>query len=360
MSMDTIPADLEQLAFERSRMNEEKLLAYGFLRTDDGYEYSVLFHDDAFRAVIKVSKDGEVSGTVIEEDMQEEYLPLRVASQTSAFVSTIRQEYYDILCAIRDQAFDEQLFRSGQANRLAARIQKEFADVCDFPFENDHDSAVFRVPGNRKWYGIIMHVERAKVQKDESEGIIDVINLKADENEIEKLLCEQGIFPAWHMNKKKWISVILDDTLKDDRVFSLIKTSRKLVSGNASAKAGNEWIVPANPKYYDIKHHFRLNHVSEWKQSIRASIGDIVYVYSAAPDSAILYKTIVVETDIPYEFTSDHLRMKKLMRLKVVKKYPPELLTMNVLRTFGVRSMQGSKRVPLELKKVIDSLEEVE
>ena len=44
----------------------------------------------------------------------------------------------------------------------------------------------------------------------------------------------------------------------------------------------------------------------------------------------------------------------------MIKRYPKELLTMKVLRTFGVRSMQGSKRVPLELKKVIDSLANID
>ena len=119
-------------------------------------------------------------------------------------------------------------------------------------------------------------------------------------------------------------------------------------------------MLPSNPKYYDIKRHFKLNRVSDWKQGIRVEIGDIVYIYSGAPDSAILYKTIVVEKDLPSPYQETAFRMNKIMRLKVVKKYPPELLTMKVLRTFGVRSMQGSKRVPLELKKVIDQLEDID
>ena len=358
--MDTIPSDLETLVFEKSRINEEKLLAYGFFREGDGFTYRRLFHDNEFEAVVHADRQGRVTGTVIEVEMEEEYLPLRVASQTSAFVSTIRQEYYDLLVEIRDSAFDEQLFRSPQANRLASLIQQEFDDSFDRPFEKYPEYVCFRVSGNQKWYALVMHVDRAKVQGDDSEGQVDIINLKAEEKEAEKLVCENGIVPAWHMSKKKWISVILDDTLKDERVMMLIRESRKLVSGDAKPKANNEWIVPSNPKYYDIKRHFRLNHISEWKQSIRASVGDIVYIYSGAPDSAILFKTVVVETDIPSPYHDANIRIKKIMRLKVIKRYPPELLTMKVLRTFGVRSMQGSKRVPLELKQVIDRLETIE
>ena len=358
--MDTIPADLETLVFEKSRMNAEKLRAYGFCHEAGVWTIRIPFHEEEFEAVITVTEDGKVTGTVYEKELQEEYLPLRVASQTSAFVSIVRQEYYDLLQDIRAKAFEDQLFHSPQANRLADRIETAYHDAWDRPFKKYPDYVTFRVPGSQKWYALVMHVERGRVQGDDSDEKVDVINVKAGEDEVPKLLCETGIFPAWHMSKKNWVSVILDDTVKDERIAALIDASRRLVSGSAVAKTSNEWIVPSNPKYYDIRRHFRIGHTATWKQSIRASVGDIVYIYSGAPDSAILYKTEVVETDIPYAYQDSNLRMKKIMRLKVLKKYPPELLTMKVLRTFGVRSMQGSKRVPVELKQVIDRLEDID
>ena len=358
--MDAIPSDLETLVFEKSRMNAEKLQAFGFLETDEGYFISLPFHDGEFCAEITVCRNGSVHGRVIETEMEEEYLPLRVASQTSAFVSTVRQEYYDLLCQIREAAFDDQLFVSPQANRIAQRIIGEFGDSYDCPFERAKENVVFRVPGNQRWYGLVMRVERSKVAGGEDDTLTEIINLKADETEQEKLICESGIYPAWHMNKKKWISVLLDDTLKDERIFALIRESRQLVSGRSVSKAMNEWIVPANPNYFDLYSYLRMNAVRDWSQPVNAKPGDVVYIYSSAPDSAILYKTIVVESDLPNPYYPATSRRKKSMRLKVVKRYPKELLTMKVLRTFGVRSMQGSKRVPLELKKVIDSLADIE
>lgn len=358
--MDAIPADLETLVFEKSRLNADKLLAFGFSATEEGYFISLPFHDGEFSAEITVDRHGTVSGKVIETAMEEEYLPLRVASQTSAFVSTVRQEYYDLLCQIREEAFDDQLFVSPQANRIAQRILEEFGDSCDRPFVRAKDSVVFRVPGNQRWYGLVMRVERSKVAGGDDDTLIEVINLKAEDTEQEKLICENGIYPAWHMNKKKWISVLLDDTLKDDRIFALIRESRNLVSGRSVSKSMNEWIIPANPHYFDLYSYLRMNAVRDWSQPVNVKPGDVVYIYSSAPDSAILYKTIVVEADLPNPYYPSSSRRKKSMRLKVVKRYPKELLTMKVLRTFGVRSMQGSKRVPLELKKVIDSLADID
>ena len=37
-----------------------------------------------------------------------------------------------------------------------------------------------------------------------------------------------NIFPGYHMNKKNWITIILDDSLKDEEVFELIKESYEL------------------------------------------------------------------------------------------------------------------------------------
>ncbi|MBR4455611.1 MAG: MmcQ/YjbR family DNA-binding protein [Solobacterium sp.] len=358
--MDAIPADLEELVFSKSAVNPARLLAYGFVKKEDGYHLSVPFHNGEFTAEIKVCSDGNVNGTVIETEMEEEYLPLRVASQTSAFVSQIRKEYYDLLCDIRDHAFDDQLFAGAQANRLAEVIAETFSDAWDRPFSRLKDAVVFRTPGNQKWYALVMRMKKRKVSGTEEDGECEVLNLRTDEAEHEKLICEAGIYPAWHMNKKTWISVMLDDTLCDDRIFALIRKSRDLIAGNSLAKAANEWIIPSNPKIYDIHRHFRLNQTAEWKQNIRASVGDIVYIYSGAPESAIRYKTEVVAADLPSSGVSGNGKQVKRMRLKVLKTYPPELLTMKVLRTFGVRSMQGSKRVPVELKKVIDSLAEIE
>ena len=179
--MDAIPADLETLVFEKSRLNADKLLAFGFSATEEGYFISLPFHDGEFSAEITVDRHGTVSGKVIETAMEEEYLPLRVASQTSAFVSTVRQEYYDLLCQIREEAFDDQLFVSPQANRIAQRILEEFGDSCDRPFVRAKDSVVFRVPGNQRWYGLVMRVECSKVAGGDDEQPLGVPDAAADE-----------------------------------------------------------------------------------------------------------------------------------------------------------------------------------
>ncbi|MGC4389079.1 MmcQ family protein, partial [Streptococcus suis] len=69
-----------------------------------------------------------------------------------------------------------------------------------------------------------------------------------------------------HMSKKAWVSVLLDDTLEDQTVFDLLEKSRYLV-GPKSYKAtqgADYWVIPANPKVYDIDAEFAENKVVYW------------------------------------------------------------------------------------------------
>ena len=68
------------------------------------------------------------------------------------------------------------------------------------------------------------------------EGHVDIINLKVDEKEREAILKNKGIFPSYHMSKTKWISVLLNETLDDEFILSLIDKSRTLVSNSQKRK----------------------------------------------------------------------------------------------------------------------------
>jgi predicted DNA-binding protein (MmcQ/YjbR family) len=73
-----------------------------------------------------------------------------------------------------------------------------------------------------------MNVHISKL--DKGSGKIEVLNVKIDENKIPELIKQKGYYEAYHMNKKYWISIILNDTLLDKNIISLIDESYKLVS----------------------------------------------------------------------------------------------------------------------------------
>jgi predicted DNA-binding protein (MmcQ/YjbR family) len=70
-----------------------------------------------------------------------------------------------------------------------------------------------------------MNINKNKLDKLCESKIIEIINVKLDEDMIEELLKKDGFYPAYHMNKKYWISIILDNTLSDKEIQKYILLS---------------------------------------------------------------------------------------------------------------------------------------
>ena len=101
-------------------------------------------------------------------------------------------------------------------------IKQQFLEYClntygtspDYPFDEDFETAVLRHADNRKWYAIVMRVSRNKFGFD-SDEVIDVVNLKLPTEMFGSFGATDGVYPAYHMNKLHWISVLLPDAPND-------------------------------------------------------------------------------------------------------------------------------------------------
>ena len=100
--------------------------------------------------------------------------------------------------------------------------KKELLEYCfdtystlpDYPFDEDFETAVLRHTDTRKWYGIVMRVSRRKFGF-ESDEVVDVVNLKLPTEMFGSFGSSDGVYPAYHMNKLHWISVLLPDAPND-------------------------------------------------------------------------------------------------------------------------------------------------
>ena len=107
----------------------------------------------------------------------------------------------------------------------------------DYPFDGDFETAVLRHAGNRKWYAIVMRVSRRKFGIDSDEGI-DVVNLKLPTEMFGSFSAADGVYPAYHMNKLHWISVLLPDA-PDDVVRFLVNVSFEATKPKSQKKRCN-------------------------------------------------------------------------------------------------------------------------
>ena len=89
-----------------------------------------------------------------------------------------------------------------------------FGTPPDYPFDEDFETAVLRHADTRKWYAIVMKVSRRKFGMN-SDEVIDVVNLKLPMEMFGSFGAADGVYPAYHMNKLHWISVLLPDAPAD-------------------------------------------------------------------------------------------------------------------------------------------------
>ena len=105
--------------------------------------------------------------------------------------------------------------------------KKTYGSDPEYLWEKTPDCAVLRHSSNRKWYAVILDVQRCKLGL-ESDEVVDILDVKCDPMLIGSLIQKNGYFKAYHMNKEKWITIILDGTVSDEEIFGLIDLSYEL------------------------------------------------------------------------------------------------------------------------------------
>ena len=100
--------------------------------------------------------------------------------------------------------------------------------AADKPFPEDFDTTVLRHTDTGKWFGIIMHISGNKVGLS-PDIKVDVMNVKCKpEDTFTAREISSGILPAYHMNKKHWISILLNGTVEMELTEALLENSYEL------------------------------------------------------------------------------------------------------------------------------------
>lgn len=215
--------NLEQEIFKKSKVEFDKLVPFGFKKENNIYKYSEVFMDSTFRADITINEDGRLTGKVIDLEIDDEYINIRVESENGSFVNEVRDKYSNILKKIKNECFMTYYFISDQSNRITNYIIDKYKREPEFLWEKYDDFGVFRKKESGKWFAIMMTLDKSKI--DNGDGEIVIINVKVDPELRDSLLKKKGYYEAYHMNKKSWITIILDDTVSDNDIKELIDNS---------------------------------------------------------------------------------------------------------------------------------------
>ena len=210
--------------FKAYQFNSKKAKEYGFVDNHGIWTYSYQILQDDFVMTVYITADN-VSFQVFDQETGDLYPQVYMESMRGSFVGTVRETCLEILYQIRKACFDVQDFIYPQTKRIMALVQEKYGNQLEYLWEKSPDTAVLRHEGNQKWYAVLMKISWDKLEKGR-EGLVEAVNLKHDQ--VSDLLVKKGIYPAFHMNKRYWISVPLDDSLSDEEMLELIEKSWNL------------------------------------------------------------------------------------------------------------------------------------
>ena len=210
--------------FKSYQLNQEKAHDYGFVEKAGVWTYSCQILQGDFVMTVSITADN-VSFQVFDQETGDLYPQVHMESMRGSFVGNVREACFEIIYQIRKACFEVQDFIFPQTKRIMTQVQEKYGNQLEYLWEKSPDTGVLRHEGNKKWYAVLMKISWDKLEKGR-EGQVEAVNLKHDQ--VADLLSKKGIYPAFHMNKRYWISAALDDTLSDEEVLELIERSWNL------------------------------------------------------------------------------------------------------------------------------------
>ena len=121
---------------------------------------------------------------------------------------------------------DVLMYKNEQTKKIIDHIKVEYGAEPEFLWpERFPTYSIYRHKNNHKWFALIGCIPSMSLGIEDKKEI-EIINLKFDKNQaLDFAESNDHIFPAYHMNKNNWITILLDGFMSDELIFELIKKS---------------------------------------------------------------------------------------------------------------------------------------
>ena len=205
------------------KLSEQKLLQYGCSKEGMTYRCIRKLKAPDFYAVITYEGQ-ELHAEVYDAQLREPYTPFHVPGANGSFVSSIREEVEELLEDMVQQCIDGNPYRT----RILDYVAERYQSYPQFPWKSAPEHGTLKT-AKGKWYGVIMHIPYRSLGID-VDGMTDVCNLKTRPEFIQELIDYKCFYPAYHMNKTYWFTILLDQKLSWKQLQKLIDESYRLVS----------------------------------------------------------------------------------------------------------------------------------
>lgn len=213
--------------FKNKRLIPQKLIKYGFKKKNNIYIFKTDMLDGEFEFFIQIDGNGITQTEVKEKSTKEPYTLHLLDDADGNFVGKVKNEYDFLLKDIKEKCFETGIFEWDYTYRVIDYCKNKYNDDAEYLWKRTPRNAVIRRSDNKKWYLALLSVNGDKLGQ-KTQDIIEVINLRVNPNEMQDILKNKNIYPAYHMNKKNWVTIILDGSVQIDKIYKMIDTSYEI------------------------------------------------------------------------------------------------------------------------------------
>ena len=108
-------------------------------------------------------------------------------------------------------------------------VKKQYGTIPEYLWKSSPENAILRHK-NGKWYAVIMTVEKSKLGLEGRE-LVDIIDVKCDPDMTNMIIPVSYTHPGYHMNKKYWITMLLDGSVSEAKILDFLDMSYDLIDG---------------------------------------------------------------------------------------------------------------------------------
>ena len=209
------------------KANIQKLKQFGFRKNKDKYIYSTDIMEGDFTLNIEIINENEIKTEVIEKAFNEPYTLHLVEGAEGTFVGQIREEYEKILKEIKEKCFEMNVFEWEYSYKILEYAKEKYDSDAEYLWPKFPRNAVCRRNDNEKWYFAILSVQGSKIGL-KTDNIVELIDLRATVDDVPKLISQPNFYPAYHMNKKHWFTIVLDGSVSIEEIYKYIDISYTL------------------------------------------------------------------------------------------------------------------------------------
>lgn len=198
-------------------------LAAGFAPDDNDTSALILKRDLPNGLVVTLRlTDTTLDVDVFDGIFNEKYAPFYGGHGGAAIKSEVRE------------IVENALAKCTQSVNMKTQIMQWLTDtygtIPEMTWEDSPTYFTFKTAKTDKWYALFMDIA-PKCLSLEGDAPVQVVNLKADAEDVKNAVDNLHVFPAYHMNKQHWLTVLLNASTDVTQLKNLLAKSYVLVNG---------------------------------------------------------------------------------------------------------------------------------